>query len=566
MNTIPLTFGITGHRDPREEDLELLRSKVRKVFKLLQQRCPNTPLQILSPLADGADRLVAKVALEEKIQLIVPLPMPKSIYEQDFDVQSQQEFNQLLKQANQVFTLPLAEGNTETNIVEQNDNRTQQYALVGAFIARHSHILLALWDGISLDKMAGTAQVVQFKLTGYMQGLPKEYRPPKGVLDIADMGPVCQIVTARSNKAEYTVGDIKILLPNHKDSSDLESLLVPALTTLDQFNLDVKRHTDNSQTSQKHLLPPKLREALPDLAPGFQNLLGVYGSANELAKYFQTLVKRFSFSVLAMTFLMVVFYGWYSSIDHERSLALGIYAFLFICSSLTVGFVGWRRYHTKVLDYRTLAEGLRVQIFWHLSGLNHSVSDYYLRNQRQELGWIRDGIRALNFYDWLEYQQTLDVVHNRWIMYEKDWFAKIAKHKGRITNYLNKITTGLFILGVVLMVTMWIDHVFGEWLWSYSILETNPFWHNLLILLIALFPATGALLSHYVEKMAFVEEVKQYRRMANLFAIAHEKLKTVSSQSDYTSEQVLFEVGAEVLKEDGEWVLMHRKSPLQVSI
>ncbi|MBE9562450.1 MAG: hypothetical protein IMF12_06270, partial [Proteobacteria bacterium] len=455
-----------------------------------------------------------------------------------------------------------------TNILEHGDNRNRQYALVGAFIARHSHILIALWDGIPLEKMAGTAQVVQFKLTGYMEGLPEEYRPPKGALDIADMGPVCQIVTARSTKSEYTVGDIKILLPNNESSSDLETLLVPELTSLDQFNQDVKQNIANSQASQTHLLPPKLQAALPDLAPGFQNLLGVFGSANELAKHFQILVKRFSLSVLAMTFLMVVFYGWYSSIDHEQPLALGIYAILFICSSLTVGFVGWRRYHTKVLDYRTLAEGLRVQIFWHLSGLNHSVSDYYLRNQRQELGWIRDGIRALNFYDWLDYQQTLDVVHNRWIMYEKDWFAKIAKQKEWTVYYLNRIITVLFSLGVILMITMWIDHMFGEWLWNYSILQTQPFWHNILILLIALFPATGALLHHYVEKIAIEEEVKQYQRMADLFSIAHQKLEEISSgsQSNYTSEQILFEVGTEVLKEDGEWVLMHRKSPLKISI
>ncbi|MCK5876267.1 MAG: hypothetical protein KAG43_01430, partial [Candidatus Marithrix sp.] len=170
MNTIPLTFGITGHRDPRTEDLELLRKQVRKVFKLLQQHCPNTTLQLLSPLAEGADSLVAEVALEENIQLIVPLPMPQSIYEQEFDGQAKQKFRDLLKQASQIFTLPLTEGNTETNIVELNEHRTQQYALVGAFIARHSHILIALWDGVLLDKMAGTAQVVQFKRTGYMQG------------------------------------------------------------------------------------------------------------------------------------------------------------------------------------------------------------------------------------------------------------------------------------------------------------------------------------------------------------------------------------------------------------
>jgi protein-S-isoprenylcysteine O-methyltransferase Ste14 len=38
-----------------------------------------------------------------------------------------------------------------------------------------------------------------------------------------------------------------------------------------------------------------------------------------------------------------------------------------------------RDYQNKYLDYRALAEGLRVQLFWWLSGLKEAVADHYLR-------------------------------------------------------------------------------------------------------------------------------------------------------------------------------------------
>ena len=76
VEKIPLVIGVTGHRNLHPEETELLQDQVRQLLRFLQQRYPDTPLLLLSPLAEGADRLVAKVALAEKIRLIVPLPLP----------------------------------------------------------------------------------------------------------------------------------------------------------------------------------------------------------------------------------------------------------------------------------------------------------------------------------------------------------------------------------------------------------------------------------------------------------------------------------------------------------
>lgn len=92
---LPLVLGITGHRDLREEDREALEAFVGGVFTDLRARYPRTPLTLLSPLAEGADRLAARVALESGVRLIVPLPMPRELYERDFPT-SRAEFDRLL--------------------------------------------------------------------------------------------------------------------------------------------------------------------------------------------------------------------------------------------------------------------------------------------------------------------------------------------------------------------------------------------------------------------------------------------------------------------------------------
>jgi hypothetical protein len=572
---IPLTIGITGHRDLREEDLDILRKSVRQIFQLLHKRYPNSPLQLFSPLADGADRLVAEVALAENVQLLVPLPMSQALYEIDFKTpESKEEFFGLLEQATQVFELSLLKDNTPENIRQHGKARSKQYALVGAYIARHSHILLALWDGIDLGKSGGTSEVVQFKLTGNMKDLPKRYQPQHGPLDIADTGPVFHVTASRnSGKPLDTVGETRVLLPNGKRKKHLEDWHSSDLDAINHFNQDVETYSPQLQSAikngQQHLLSEKLSQHLFELAPAFQTMLGVYSTANALARHFQSRFRLFMMLVLGLAAGMVGCYGWYTSIDSHLMTLIG-YLSLFIAAAGILHFVKWQRYHNKNLDYRALAEGLRIQIFWHLGGLIDSAADHYLRKQRGELIWIRSAIRAINLYDWVENVDSVDNVHSHWVEHQCDWFSNNAQQNHCNAQKMRFVVNSLFFLGAFLVVVLLLKQFTGE-------LAPDSLWHHSLLLLIALIPATGALLHHYTEKMAFEEHAKQYERMTALFTRASQalepiilKLRQAKDDPNMTekyqteAQQVLFELGKEALEENGDWVLLHRKKPLDL--
>src|SRR6185437_8486395 len=113
-------------------------------------------------------------------RLIVPLPMPREDYMQDFQTdESRAEFMDLLEQADLHFELHLVHGTSENTIKGDNVDRAHQYAHVGAYIVRHCQILIALWDGVESTAEGGTAEIVKFMT----EGIPNKYDSTESPLD-----------------------------------------------------------------------------------------------------------------------------------------------------------------------------------------------------------------------------------------------------------------------------------------------------------------------------------------------------------------------------------------------
>jgi hypothetical protein len=153
-NDTVFVFGVSGHRDLVPADLPELRQQLREIFRRAISSRPNAMFELLTPLAEGADRIAAEEALSLGIKLVVPMPMMQAEYERDFtSANSLDAFRQLLKTADVQFVVTNAPSTWE------GDERTQRYAAVGDYIARKSHLLILLWDGKENQKVGGTAWV-----------------------------------------------------------------------------------------------------------------------------------------------------------------------------------------------------------------------------------------------------------------------------------------------------------------------------------------------------------------------------------------------------------------------
>jgi hypothetical protein len=182
-------FGVSGHRDLVPADIPELRRQIEIVFDSFGAAYSNRSFELLSPLAEGADRLAAEAALSRGIQLAVPLPMAQSDYEQDFTAdESLAEFRRMLGAATTHWEL----GPGGVANLSDAEKRNQRYAAVGEYIARRSHLLILLWDGLASEKIGGTAWV-KTRREFWMDRAQKEGSElsPPGYL------PTIQIVTPR---------------------------------------------------------------------------------------------------------------------------------------------------------------------------------------------------------------------------------------------------------------------------------------------------------------------------------------------------------------------------------
>ncbi len=165
--------GITGHRlhklnmsDP------VLHQEVESVLGDIVSRYPGRQFVIVSPLAEGADRLVARIAMEKfGMSLLVPLPLPFELYKTDFSTEaSVEEFKILVGKAEAYFELPMRFGSQEELATpldgSSNDRRNKQYALAGAWCVQHTDELIAIWDEQPEQGVGGTAQIVRWRDDG----------------------------------------------------------------------------------------------------------------------------------------------------------------------------------------------------------------------------------------------------------------------------------------------------------------------------------------------------------------------------------------------------------------
>lgn len=155
-----IIMGVTGHRNIDVKDKDLIK-RITVEIRAIRNTHKGAEFIILSGLAEGADRLVAKIAMKElKAKLIVVLAVPEEYFLMDFaDNKSKREFKNLLGKADAIITAPLLSKRAWQSYTPSRNN---QYAWIGAFIAIHSNYLLAIWDGKPARGRGGTAEVVRW--------------------------------------------------------------------------------------------------------------------------------------------------------------------------------------------------------------------------------------------------------------------------------------------------------------------------------------------------------------------------------------------------------------------
>ncbi|HUG45046.1 MAG TPA: hypothetical protein VMK31_00860 [Sphingomicrobium sp.] len=121
-------------------------------------------LLFISPLADGADQISARIALELGFELHVVLPFPKEIYRQQLaDDQAREDFDALLAKSSCILELP-----------GEREHPEHAYVMTGRATIAHCDLMLAVWDGLAPRGRGGTGEVVELAV---VNGTPVVHVP-----------------------------------------------------------------------------------------------------------------------------------------------------------------------------------------------------------------------------------------------------------------------------------------------------------------------------------------------------------------------------------------------------
>lgn len=157
-----LYIGISGHRDLEISKIKEYKKEIKILLQKISDEYPDKEVIIISPLADGADRLAVYAARELGLRYDVLLPMPLEYYEMDFDDISYREFMELFYGARSSESVPLCDGASYKDIAEYSPYRDRQYLRAGEEIIDRSDAMIFLWDGVVNEKIGGTSDIYRY--------------------------------------------------------------------------------------------------------------------------------------------------------------------------------------------------------------------------------------------------------------------------------------------------------------------------------------------------------------------------------------------------------------------
>lgn len=569
---LPLVIGVTGHRDLAPKDIPRIHESLDALFACLCRQYPHMPLRVLSPLAEGADRLVAKVALEHGAELVVPLPMREAEYRKDFP-DTVSEFDALKAQASIVYTLPPPAEATNEAADLTGSRRDACYENVGLHIVNHSQMIVALWDGIPVTDRGGTARIVEYALSrswGTASSLHFSH-------DFAWDKVVWHLRIPRANSHTHQYADIT---PQYYEAawhfSDEQTPDVPfsaADRDWPKLQFDWIRSIEVFNREASSLPPRRIQESLDSLLPQgeisksidpTERIVNTFAAADLISQKYQKTTYKLWKWIFVLAGTMILSFESYTHLWPHGPLLLA-YPAAFIAMTIAYSALSRRRLDDRYVDARVLAEALRVAIYWRLAGIRESIIDQYLGRHITAIGWLPScisGLLTLPTPD-IEFAQRdgLRIADTFWVERQLGYYQRQSARQGGRVKLFRRFAGSLYLLTLV----------FSVFVAIYGVMVTKPsFLRDILIMLMASGPAVAVLWIAYAEKQGWERHVKEYERSAALFARAHKLIASIGASQAPANfqhvQKVLFDLGKEAVCENAEWAVLHRVKPPKIPI
>lgn len=529
---LPLIVGVVGHRDIDLKTANEIRKNFENLMKQYRARFEDTPILVLTSLAAGADQLAAQSALEvEGVHLGTLVPFEVKEYRNTFErIEDLNNFDFLVSKSIFTYDTSIARGDTCDELDQKFRNNTR-------FLANHSDLLVAFWDGRATNLVGGTADTVYYKLR-------KQHRP-NSLEDVAvnqrEFGSVTVIPVDRSNfddaQADYSMYNLEEVSIKKLPVNIEVNQLALNKNSWNKLSPDQYTNLNSQRTTHCDLLKIKAGAALENLKSKFKrSLLVILGSGFFFVASIELQAQTASKQIAAASLILV------------------------ILSLLIIQIFRKRKVKEKYQQFLAIADASKIQDFWNRTNVKFEVSDYFLVGTNHENDWMRSLIRTASFLDKAfnlsadRYQKKQNSFISKWLNSEIDL---LTGKNGSISKNLKnlKIIKGFTLISVSISAIIW----FAVTLSLILDPENSLTYRGILQASFVLSLSLAATLSSYSYLLAFREQIfRETRALAILEnAVETSKIKIQNLDKEIQDEKICESLGLYFLRDISEWYVRY---------
>lgn len=582
---IPIIVGVTGHRNIVDEDKPEIKARVIDSLKEIRLLCKGddgcgTPVIMLNAFAQGADMLCAEAAFELGIDVVAVLPREQERYIESFDnVEDKNKlFDYLAKCKRKVVAPDIEKNKAWLKKHTEMDDDSYEYRQLGIYMAEHSHILLALWDGKPPRSQfgCGTVEVINFALEHNF--LDKDHLFKPGTINDS------AVVWIKSRRQGDPATDIerKWLISSLETGDDKSKYVTSDAPP--QFLKAIISETVKYNASAVDIPrePNNLWSNADELDEYRKNVEYHYAKADKLS--YQKNQKRYNIFLLLIAIIGTVVACSFLIYD-DASLP-----FMIFPCSLAVGAIillchlGRKKgYHKNYIEYRALAEALRIQFYLSMC-LNEkdivtNVGELYSWAQKIDCVWIDKAVRAIAVIsDVGEIKPTTTDIMEAWIgksektgqlgyhVRKQDTNKKNAKKYEMLSKAFRCAAVVMYFVIFAFEVVACILKAYNvDWFWESNIFAYLS-WRNFCAIILGISAAGSLLFSSYWGKLSFDRKLEDNKKMCEFYSSAYARWNEAKMHPNGEIEKFVKEIAREEIVENGIWYSYVKANGLEVNI
>lgn len=503
----PLIISVSGHIDIRPEDAERAGESFGRLVGMLKESYPNTGIIVMTALAEGSDRIIARKAMELGLNIAPVFPFEREAYIRTFkgigyaDVaESVADFDSILSDERTY---------TPCVLIKRRINEVLGFRALAAYLISNSHIVVSLWNGRRSQYRGGTYDTIRMAFEGIDDDVSRYTSPRTSLSDnvendsthyldslndalIAWIGvdrtsddstadiPVTSCITddgglpdlcfitesdeggqgIRDRLRTRSDGTVDRRIQITDETSTLITERIPegfdrSFRILDNMNSDI----DGFGTSMdgirdiEHLeyesASDGRRKVLTEMTERLRVMDGLSQSYRRRSRKAVDTMNVLT-ALYTMLFSLLILFNGSASVSIAYTLIYGITTGLLILHKKT-------EEHDRFVNYRAVAENIRVEYYWSIVGICDTSYDNITNYVSGGQAWMRTVMKSYSSYFVNDYascfnidmRDRMEYVKNSWIRERKEVSESIIEKESRKSKLYDN---GNKVLSVVITV------------------------------------------------------------------------------------------------------------------